>query len=158
MRKKILLSVSAQHATAAYWQADKIVQLRQFAHDDAGLTQFREFLSTYPKVPVHVMVDAVEEDYRFETLPHTMGSDRNQLVQRKLKQHYRSTPYVGAWLQGRDKDKRRDDRYLFAAFTNPEILVDWLRVINGQELPLAGVYLLAMVTEGLLQRLHVTLP
>lgn len=158
MANKVLLCVSAQHATAAYWHAGKIVRLQQFTHDDAGLTQFREFLTGYANVPVYVMVDAVEEDYRFETLPHTMGADRAQLVARKLKQHYRNTPYVGAWLQGRDKEKRRDDRYLFAAFTNPEILTDWLRIINGQEMPLAGVYLLAMVTEGLLQRLQVNLP
>ena len=104
------------------------------------------------------MVDAVEEDYRFETLPHSFGADRAQMVARKLKQHYRNTPYIGAWLQGRDQDKRRDDRYLFAALTNPDIVTDWLRIVTGQELPLAGVYLLPMVSAGLLDRLQVKLP
>jgi len=53
------------------------------------------------------------------------GADRRDLVQRKLKQHYRNTPYVAAWLLGRDKSKRRDDRYLFSALTNPKIPVSF---------------------------------
>ena len=36
------------------------------------------------RLPVFAMVDAVEEDYRFETLPHSFGSERAQMVARKL--------------------------------------------------------------------------
>src|SRR5688572_6169877 len=113
MREKLLICVSALQATAAVWRAGKIVQLEQFAHDENGLADFREFLVPHPRVPVLLMVDAVEEDYRFETLPHSWGAERTQMVARKLKQHYRNTPYIGAWLQGRETGKRRDDRYLF---------------------------------------------
>ena len=155
MREKLLICVSAQQATAAFWRGGKIAQLDQFDHDDKGLAAFREFLAPHPNVPVLLMVDAIEEDYRFETLPHSWGAERAQMVSRKLKQHYRNTPYIGAWLQGREAGKRRDDRYLFSALTNPEIVADWLRVINGQELPLAAIYLLPMVSVGLLEKLQV---
>ena len=158
MREKLLICVSAQHATAAFWRAGRIAQLEQFPHDDKGLADFREFLVPHANVPVFLMVDAVEEDYRFETLPHSWGSERAQMVARKLKQHYRNTPYIGAWLQGRETGKRRDDRYLFSALTNPDIAADWLRVIAGQELPLAAIYLLPMVSAALLDRLGVKTP
>ena len=158
MREKILVCVSALQASAAHWRAGKIARLEQFAHDDDGLTQFRQFLAPHANVPVFVMADAVEEDYRFDTLPHSFGSERAQMVSRKLKQHYRNTPYMGAWLQGREEGKRRDDRYLFSALTNPEIVADWLRVIAAQELPLAGVYLLPMVSANLLDKLQVKTP
>src|SRR5688500_13511809 len=158
MREKLLVCVSAQQATAAFWRAGKIVQLEQFTHDEKGLNDFREFLVPRHGIPVFVMVDGVEEDYRFETLPHSYGSERGQMVARKLKQHYRNTPYIGAWLQGREAGKRRDDRYLFSALTNPETLTDWLRVISAQELPLAAVYMLPMVSEGLLDKLGVKTP
>jgi hypothetical protein len=62
---------------------------------------------------------------------------------------------MGAWLQGREAAKRRDDRYLFSALTNPEILGDWLRFIGAQDLPLAAVYLLPMVSVCLLETLQV---
>ena len=132
MREKLLICVSAQQATAAFWRAGKIVQLEQFAHDEKGLADFPRVPRAATRTcPCSLMVDAVEEDYRFETLPHSFGSERAQMVARKLKQHYRNTPYIGAWLQGREAGKRRDDRYLFSALTNPEILADWLRVIGG---------------------------
>lgn len=158
MREKLLICVSAQQATAAVWRTGKITQIEQFAHGDQGLAGFREFLAPHANVPVLLMVDAVEEDYRFETLPHSWGSERAQMVSRKLKQHYRNTPYIGAWLQGREAGKRRDDRYLFAALTNPDIVHDWLRVINGQDLPLVGVYLLPMVSTALLDKLQARTP
>ena len=158
MREKLLICVSAQHATAAHWRAGKMANIDQFAHDDKGLADFREFLAPHANIPVFVMVDAVEEDYRFETMPHSWGSERTQMVGRKLKQHYRNTPYIGAWLQGREAGKRRDDRFLFSALTNPDIVADWLRVIAAQELPLAAVYLLPMVSVGLLDKLQVKTP
>ena len=120
-----------------------------------GQAGFKEYLAQFPDVPVHIMVDAVEEDYRFETLPHAIGSDRADMVSRKLKQHYRNTPYMSAWLLGRDSGKRRDDRYLFSALTNPELLGDWLQAVVARGLPVAGIYLLPMVTAGLLDKLDV---
>ena len=78
-------------------------------------------------MPAEIMVDAVEEDYRFETLPHAYGPDRAQMAARKLRQHYRNTPYMAAWRLGRETGKRRDDRYLFSALTNPDLVTDWLR-------------------------------
>src|ERR671912_306724 len=111
MREKLLICVSAQQATAAHWRAGKMARIEQFSHDEKGLAAFREFLTPHANIPVLMMVDAVEEDYRFETLPHSFGSERAQMVSRKLKQHYRNTSFIGAWLQGRETDERRDDRY-----------------------------------------------
>ena len=100
------------------------------------------------------MVDAVEEDYRFETLPHASASDRAEMVARKLKQHYRNTPYMAAWLLGRETDKRRDDRYLFSALTNPDLIADWLQPVAARELPIARDYLLPMVSAAWLEKLE----
>ena len=86
------------------------------------------------------------------------GRDRAQMVARKLRQHYRNTPYIGAWLQGRETDKRRDDRYLFSALTNPGSRRRLAAHRRAQELPLAGVYLLPMVSVGLLEKLQVKTP
>ncbi len=156
--EKLLVCVSAQQATAACWRRGRLEHMERFPRDEGGLAQFREFLAPHPGTPVSVLVDAVDEDYRFETLPHCFGAERRQMVARKLKQHYRNTPYMGARLQGREARKRRDDRYLFCALKNPDFIDEWLRVVHGQALPLAGVYLLPMVSSGLPDRLHVRTP
>lgn len=155
MADKLLIGISAQDATVAYWRERKIVECRSFDDNETGHAGFREFLARLPAAPVYAVVDAVEEDYRFETLPHAIGSDRADMVNRKLKQHYRNTPYLSASLLGRDSGKRRDDRYLFSALTNAEILGDWLQAVIARGLPVAGIYLLPMVTAGLLDKLDV---
>ncbi|MBI2294898.1 MAG: hypothetical protein HYU76_02380 [Betaproteobacteria bacterium] len=155
MADKLLIGISAQGATVAHWRGNRIADCYLFDNDDAGQAGFKEFLTSFVNVPVHLMVDAVEEDYRFETLPHAFGSDRAEMVGRKLRQHYRNTPYMTAWLLGRDSGKRRDDRYLFSALTNPELIGDWLQAVVARGLPVAGIYLLPVVSAALPQRLDV---
>lgn len=154
MADKLLIGISAQGAIAAHWRGGRIAAYREFPDAPAGQAEFKEHLAQFSGVPAHILVDAVEEDYRFETLPHALGSDRSDLVGRKLKQHYRNTPYVAAWLLGRDSGKRRDDRYLFSALTNAELVDDWLQAVAACNLPVAGIYLLPMVSSALLDKVE----
>ena len=153
MAKKLLLCASTFHISAALWSGRRLVGCRGFEDDDAGHAAFQGLLRSTPGVPVYLMADTVDEDYRFETLPHAGGSDRREMLERKLKQLYRSTPFYGSQLQQREDDKRRDDRYLFAALTNPEIFNPWLQFLLAAKAPVAGVYPLPMVSLALAERL-----
>jgi len=155
MADKILVSISAPQVTVAVSRRDRLQDCIPFQNNEAGLAAFDEFLAPHAGVPVYFMADVVEEDYRFETLPHAFGSDRSELVQRKLKQHYRNTAYVSAWLLGRDSGKRRDDRYLISALTNPNLVTPWLQAANTRGMPVAGVFLLPIVSAGLISALRI---
>lgn len=152
MGSRILVCVSAAGASVAHWRG-KIVDCARFDDDEAGHAAFQKFLAAFRVAPVYVAVDTVDEDYRFETLPHTSGSDRKQLLERKLKQLYRNTPYFSATLQERDKGKRKDDRFLFTALSNADLVAPWLALIEARELPLAGIYPLPTVTAGVVGKL-----
>lgn len=154
MAQNLLVAISAQGATVAQWRGSRLADCREFSADAAGIAAFKDHLAEVPDVPALVMVDAVEEDYRFETLPHAFGPDRMQMAARKLKQHYRNTPYMTAWRLGRETGKRRDDRYLFSALTNPDLVADWLQAIIARGLPVAGLYLLPLVSASLPERLN----
>lgn len=154
MPEKLLIGISASQATAARWRNGRLASCDVFQGDEAGLAEFEAYLGAYAGTPVYIAVDAVEEDYRFDTLPHAYGSDRVELIGRKLKQHYRNNPYVAASPQGREDSKRRDDRYLFAALTNPEVVAGWVAVIQRRELPVAGIYLLPTITATLVSKLQ----
>ncbi|MGQ0751688.1 MAG: hypothetical protein ACT4PS_14230 [Betaproteobacteria bacterium] len=155
MGEKLLICVSAEEVTAAHWRARRIADCRVFRNDDAGFAEFEEFLTEFAGVPAYIMVDAVEEDYRFETLPHAFGTDRGEMVRRKLRQHYRNIPHVNACFLGRDTGRRRDDRYLFSALTNPELIGGWLQAVVAKGLPVAGIFLLPMVSPALVSALRV---
>jgi hypothetical protein len=152
MADKLLIAISAHDATIADWRGRQVIECRTFPHGEEGVAAFKDYLANFEGVPVHVMVDAVEEDYRFESLPHATGGDRGAMVSRKLKQHYRNSPYVAATLLGRDSDKRRDDRFLFSALTNPDLINEWLQAVVARGLPVAGIYLLPMVSASLIEK------
>src|SRR3990172_2022779 len=149
--EKLLISISARQVSAAHRRHGRFAGCDIFTYSDDGLVAFKGYLAELGKqLPVHMIVDAVEEDSRLESLPHSVGSDRTDMVNRKLKQHYRNTPYISAQLRGRDSGKRRDDRYLFCALTNPELIAGWVQAVIEHGLPMAGIYLLPTVSQGLL--------
>src|SRR6185436_12672816 len=142
MPDKLLLCVSANQAVAAHCRSGRIVQCTAFANSESGIAEFSEFASILGAAYAWIAADTVEEDYRFESLPHTGGSDRAEMLTRKLKQYYRNTPYVSATARGRDASKRRDDRFLFSALTNPVLIDPWLRTASTLGLPVAGICLM----------------
>ena len=158
MANKLLLSVSANQVSAAHWRRGSFSACTNFENSEEGLAAFKQYLAKTSYQPVYMMVDAIGEDYRLELLPHSFGSDRAEMVGRKLKQHYRSTPYCSARLQERDSGKRRDDRYLFCALTTPDLIEPWVQAVLARGLPMAGVYLLPTVGQGLVERLQLKLP
>lgn len=142
--RRVLLSISATEATAVWQRAQRMSACKRFDNEPRGWQMFGLWLQENP-FPVSIIVDAVEEDYRSESLPHARGGTRRQLVERKLRQHFRSTPYMAAIAQGRESDGRRDDRYLFAALTNAELLDPWLEEIARREVPVCGVHLAPLI-------------
>lgn len=149
MAAKLLVYVTTSGAAASLTRGGKVGVLERFANDEAGVAAFREYAAASAGAPAFILVDATEEDYRFETLPHASGSDREQMVERKLRQYYRSSPYSMAQLVGRDDTKRRDDRFLFCALTNPEVVAPWLDALSALKQPVGGVYLLPLVLRRL---------
>lgn len=152
MADQILLCISATQAIVAQMRGRAVVRCEIFRANDEGLAAFDDFLTLVRSALVYLAADAVEEDYRFETLPHATGSDRNGMLARKLKQYYRNTPYVAAISRGRAGDKRRDDRYLFAALTSAVLIDPWLAAIARHGLPVAGIYLVPMLTAALIRK------
>ena len=162
MAHKLLLNISPGQTVAGLWQSRRqggeFTRYEVFTPDDEGLEAFAAYLKGVGKVLSWVAADTVEEDYRFDTLPHAGGSDRAALLDRKMRQYYRSTRFVCAVHRERTADKRRDDRYLFTALTNPALIDPWLAELAKADCPVAGVYLAPMLSSGLLARLNITAP
>ena len=154
MAEKILVCVSIDQATATIWRGRRFGACTRFANSEEGIGAFSAFLRSTRRSPVHIVVDTVDEDYRFESLPHASGGERTQMVERKLRQVYRTTSFFSYGLQDRDTGKRKDDRYLFAALTNTELLTPWLKAIESLNIPVSGIFLMPMVTESLIERLR----
>lgn len=158
MANKILLVISTAQVVAAHWQNGRLVRCETLTQDEDGITAFSGMLRGVGGASAYIAADTVEEDYRFETLPHATGADRAALLDRKIRHYYRGTRFVSTRFLGRTGDRRSDDRYLFSALTNPSLIEPWLAAIDAHGAPIAGVYLAPMLTAGVLSRLAITLP
>ena len=136
----------------------RIVSRREFAVAGAGANAFERYLSGMTDVPTHIFTDLTEEDFRLDTVPHVGARDREALLNRKLGQMFRNTPYRHALLQGREAEGRRDDRVLYTAVTNPEVLRVWLEIIERLQVPLAGIHSAAVFSGVMLEELDLLFP
>ncbi len=157
-QNKLVLCATSHNLLAGLWHAGKLQSSQAFSNDDAGHDAFTEFLHQHPGTPVYLMVDAVEEDYRLESVPHTTGAAKRELIERKLNQFYRGLEYRTAHFINRDKDKRKDDKFLYVALNNDDFLQDWVAIIQSVETQLVGVYLLPMLSQVLVRQLKLMAP
>lgn len=137
------------------WRPGHMHWLGEFADNANGLAAFRTIIEKHASLPVLLVVDTVDEDYRSEIMPHVLGHSRDELLARKLKQVFRNARFTGAWLQKRETTGRRDDRYLLAALTDTDWLMPWLAVLHRAHVPLSGITPLAQACQHLLGKLRV---
>ena len=153
---KIVLCATADNLLAGVWSAGKLQGCQTFTNHEDGHAAFAGFLQQHQSTPVYLIVDAVEEDYRLESLPHTSGAAKRELITRKLNQFYRGLYYRTAHFVSRDKDKRKDDHYLFVALNNDEFIEGWIGVIQRADAQLVGIYLLPMLSKLLIKQFKLT--
>ena len=140
------------------WRPGHMHWLGEFADNANGLAAFRKVIEKHASLPVLLVVDTVDEDYRSEIMPHVQGRARDELLARKLKQVFRNARFTGAWLQKRETTGRRDDRYLLAALTDTDWLMPWLSVLHREHVPLSGITPLAQACQHMLGKLRIQEP
>ena len=151
--KKLILCATNSSLTAGLWYGTKLQSYAVFSHSDADYTAFSEFLAQHSGTNIYLIVDAVEEDYKLESMPHTTGAARREIVERKLNHFNRNSVYRAAHFINRSTDKRRDDNFLFVALNNSDFLQGWMNVIQANHAPLVGVYLLPMLSQEVVRQM-----
>jgi len=131
---------------------------RVFKNQDEDHTEFSRYLAQYSNVNIYLIADAIEEDYKVESLPHTTGAARREIIERKLTQFNRNSTYRVAHFINRATDKRKDDNFLFIALSNADFMQSWMDVIQAAHAPLVGVYLLPMISQVAVRQMKLMAP
>lgn len=127
--------------------------LVRFPCSDAGYSDLVQQLDDGDPKPIAILADLIEEEFREETLPHTLGRDRSKLHARHVNKMFRATPFRYHRIVGRQPDGRRDDRVLFSALTNRDNIEPLLTVLRDAGIPVKGIYSLPLITNRLLKPL-----
>ena len=139
MSDKTLLFISANNFHAYTWKQGTLSESLRFNDNPSGREQFAAFLNSQ-KNPAYLLTDFIEEDFRYEIVPHLRGGERSALLQRKFEQYYRNTPFRQALTLHRQADGRRDDEILFTALTNPALILPWVNTMLAHSVPIVGIY------------------
>jgi hypothetical protein len=146
-----LFYFSGHRLTVFHWNRKHFVGACSFEDDDKGFNKFRQYLQSSAKIPTGILLDIIEEDFRKELIPHVIGKDRKAVIDRLIDRHYRSSRhYTYSEIQGQQKSGRKDDKVLLAAITNPDLVRQWIQVIEECGVPLSGIWSLPLISKGLL--------
>ena len=152
MRTKRVLLITDYNASIYELQKNSIVCVLCVALEDQFIDELRAYLSQDCRSPVYVVTDTLEEQYQTETSPHIVGGDRERLLKRKLAQHFPQQEFSGFQVLGRSKDGRKDDFVVFYSIQEFQPLSDVLELINSIEIPLAGIYTIALLMRQSLKK------
>ena len=153
MSRKRVLCITARDASAYSVAPGRLIEEGTFAADEEGLASFSGYLQRHRDSVFYLLGDVPEEDFQQENIPYVTGPDRAALIARKLGQTFRDTKLSLAISLGREPGARRDERVLFAAFSNTQFFHPWLKALHGHEIRMAGVYSIALVGNALIRKL-----
>ena len=158
MAARHLLYLTNENLVSLVARGGRIATRTVFPVSGSGKDDFERHLRGLRALPTHVITDLAEEDFRTDTIPHLGGRDRDAVLTRKLTQLFRNTTYKHALAQGREAEGRRDDRVVYTAITNGEILRPWVEVLERLQVPVEGIHSSAVFSGTLLSELHVNFP
>ncbi len=147
------LYVSAEKMSVYHWQKGELSESFLFDLDDVGRANFLRYLQESENMPMAILVDVIEEEFRQDTIPHVFGADRQSLIKRKQSRLYRDISYLYTQDQGREDEGRRDDRLLFMAITKDEVLKPLLEVLNENKVPLSGILSVPLLLQSYIKTL-----
>ena len=158
MTDRRLLYLDTHHLSAYAWRQGKLLSEGVFETDNEGLTRFSQYIETQRTSHFSVLANVAEEGHALETIPFLYGSDRQALISRKIGQHFLGIPLATAISLGYEKAKRKNEKILISALTNPGHFTPWLTRIQEVGAPLAGIYTIAQLGGQLIKKLGYTAP
>ena len=151
-----LLYLDSQRLSAYAWRQGRLQPEGSFENRPEDHARFIEYLRARPRSEFRMLANLGEEAHETEVIPFLQGKDRAALIARKLGQHFLGTPLATAITLGFEKTKRKNEKLLLIALTNPAPVAPWLECMQAADAALAGLYTVAQMGGRLLDRLGKT--
>ena len=159
MLTKRLFYFSSHEVTAHRWSKGELHREAVFATNEQGIADFSRYVAANPESLFYLLADVIEEDFFQENIPYVRGSDRSNLLARKLSQRYRDTSLAAPISLGTETHAgRREERILYTSFTNTQQFQPWLDVLRSREAKVVGVFSVALLAAALGKKLGFRAP
>lgn len=152
---KFILSIGDEGGILSYVQGKAVVR-RYFAPSPSysDTRAFVEAMQADPKAPISMLVDVMDQSYIQQSLPPVSSLSINNLIKRKMERDFAAEDLKGALQIGREKEGRRDWKYLFVTLSKTPQLQSWLDLVMELPNQFEGIYLLPVEAESFIHRLQ----
>ena len=158
LRTRRLLYLGTHQLVTYRWQAGTLHDEGRFIAGPEGYAAFAAYLREHPHSVYRLLANVAEEGFQSETIPYLHGRDRQVVVERKLGQYFFGTGLTCAQSLGHEKTKRKDERLLLCALTNPAFFAPWLAALSAAQAALAGIHSVPQLAPLLLRKLRIGNP
>lgn len=148
-----LLYLNTHRLSAYAWQAGRLALEDVFENTADDQARFADYLSGHGDEPFRLLANVAEESHQVETIPFLQGKDRQTLIERKISQLFFGATLATAVPLGYEKNRRKNERLLLSALTNPAHFQPWLNALAVAEIPLAGLYTISQLGGQFLRKL-----
>ena len=151
-KRKFILTIGDEGTILVVTDGKNMLK-RMFINSPAS-TEFKDVLAEYPKAPIYILVDVVDQAYIQHTLPPVSSLNIGKLVNRKLAKDFDASDLKAAIPLGREKSGRKDWNFLFVSVRNIPPFSDWVDVISNVPNKFGGIYLLPLEAMNYLKVLQ----
>jgi hypothetical protein len=153
MSARRLLYLDNHSLTAYAWRQGHLTAEDRFSHNDDGWLAFGRYLAARRGSRFALLANVAEEEHALETIPFLSRNDRQALITRKIGQHFMGSPLATTFSLGYEKTRRKNEKLLLSALTNPAYFAPWLNCLAEAEAPLAGIWTIAQLGGQLVRKL-----
>lgn len=125
--------------------------------DKDNVAAFVELFKEFPKAPIFCLVDMIDQSYVRHTLPPVTSIGLKKIIQRRLERDFARDDLKGYISIGREKSGRKDWHVLLIALAYSDQLRKWVDLILDQSNRLAGIFLVPVESEQIVNKLDHTI-
>jgi len=151
---KRILYLTDQMLTVFLIRGRELLGKQMYEPDAEGVAAFDRDIGQAPEIPNRLVLDITEEEFYIEKVPHVFVHDQRKILERRRMQRFGNSSWVRMEKQGRDREGRRDDLFLFSGITRGEVLQPWLAALRRHCSPLDTVTSVSLLSCRLYRSMH----
>lgn len=153
-QEKLILSVGDEGAILTHFKG-KILIKRLFCPSPSSnvLQEFKKYFFSFPKVPVYLLVDVLDQTYLRHALPPVSSLNLKSLIRRRLDRDFPPDD-IKAAIPISDAKSEKERQFLFVSLRNAPPFSEWLQAVDDIPNPLLGISLLPVESEGFIRDLR----
>ena len=152
--KQILL-INQTRLIVLRWHKNQFCGMTEFESGQKGYADFEKTVKQELLKPVKILIDIAEESIQIEEVPHLMGRNRFEMLQRIKNRYLQQYTYCHTSVQGRSGKEQNKDNILVSAITNSASVQPWIEMLTENSVPIIGIYSVPLVGERLLRTIGI---